>query len=314
MKILKISVLIFTIFIFTSCEEDFNPFGDYQESYVFNCVLRGDTALQAATVAKTYNSGFDALSNTEDPFLKGADIRIWFGDSVYLFSDTSITRDDTSRYNTPFNLYKCEKFLVEYNQTIEAEIMLPNGRRLRSSIITPAKTLFESSSATTIPAGTNSTFRIGWTNSTSSIYFLPAFSIIYYKNQGNQQVQYTKEVPAYYDNETPVYFTPVRQTSVTLKIETLVKALEEISGEDDKSKYTIKLSPVFKVAAFDESLSRYYSVTSQTFDHLTVRVDENDYTNIEGGFGIFGAFTSTKYQNLKLYGSYITSLGYKITD
>jgi hypothetical protein len=314
MKILKISALIFVIFIFTSCEEDFNPFEEYQERYVFNCILRGDTTLQVATVAKTYYSGFDALSNTEDPFLKGADIRIWYGDSVYLFSDTSIARSDTSRYNSQFNLYKCDKFSAEFNQTIEAEIMLPDGKRLKSSIKTPARTLFESSSATTIPAGTTTSFRIGWTNSTSGIYFLPDFSIFYYKKEGNLQVRYIKEVPAYYENDTPVYFTPIRQTSVTLTIETLLKALEEISGNDDKSNYTIKLTPVFKVAAFDEALSRYYSVTSQTFDHLTVRVDENDYSNIEGGYGIFGAFTSTQYTNLKLYSSYITSLGYKVTD
>lgn len=314
MKFPRIIPFILLSFIVTSCEEDFDPFGEYREQYVFNCILRGDTALQVATVGKTYNPGYDAMANTEDPFIKGAEVRIWYGDSVYLFSDTIAFRTDTSRYKAPMNFYKSEKFRVNFGEPIEAEILLPNGRRLKSSIIAPARTLFENTSSTTIPAGTNTTFRIQWSNNSNGIYYLPDFSIKYYKKEGNQQVEYIKKIPAHYENNKAVFFTPTRQNSVTIKVETLKKALEEIAGNESKSDFTIKLSPVFKVAAFDEALSRYYSISSQTFDHLTVRVDENDYSNIEGGFGIFGAFTSAQYTNLKLFSNFITSLGYKVID
>jgi len=314
MKTLKIILVIIAALVVNSCEEDFNPFGDYQEKYVFNCVLRGDTTLQVAAVAHTYNPGYDAMSNTDDPFLSGADVRIWYGDSVYLFKDTTIERTDDSRYGSQMNVYKCEKFSVDYNKTIEAEIMLPNGRRLKSSITTPSRTFFASTSSTTVPTGSNKTFRIEWTNDTDGIYYLPDFSVIYYKKENGQQVKYTKKIPASYKDGEAVYFTPVRQKFVTITVETLTKALNEIAGDDDKSNYTIKLTPVFKVAAYNETLSRYYSISSQTFDHLTVRVDENDYSNVDGGYGLFGAFTSTQYTSIKLYSSFITSMGYKVTD
>jgi hypothetical protein len=88
--------------------------------------------------------------------------------------------------------------------------------------------------------------------------------------------------------------------------------LEEISdGDLNKQNYTILQIPLFRLSALDLSLSRYVSSTNQSFDDLTVTVNESDFTNIDGGLGIFGSFINKNYEQIKFQSSYIESFGYK---
>jgi len=301
--------------LFFSCEENFSPFDEYQERYSFNCILRGDTSLQVATVARTYTTGgFDPYQNTEDPFITGADVRVWYRDSVYRFYDTSIVKLDTSRYKSSMNVYLNRRFKVEPDEPIEVEVMLPNGRRLKSSTKTAGRVSFLDSSTTTIWGTVD--INILWTGpSVGSNYFLPKFSIIYYKKEGNQDIRHEKEVPLRYENNQPVPFTTSKMPLISISINTINRALKEIAeGDSDKASYSISLHPEFAVAAFDDALSKYYSTSTQSFSSLTVTLDEKDYSNIQGGYGIFGSFTSTEYQQLKFARELITSFGYTIKE
>jgi len=91
------------------------------------------------------------------------------------------------------------------------------------------------------------------------------------------------------------------------------KALLEISeGDPVKSDYTINEYVYVEVLSFDNNLTRYYSST-QTLDNLSISVDENDYTNINGGFGIFASMMKDTYR-LKFFSQFITTLGYKFNS
>jgi hypothetical protein len=300
--------------LFFSCEENFNPFDEYQERYIFDCILRGDTTLQVATIERTYTTGgFDPYQNTEDPFLSGADVRVWYKDSVYLFKDTSIVRLDTSRYKSSKNIYLNRRFKVGPDEPIEVEVMLPNGRRLKSSTKTAGKVSFLDSSTTTILGSDEIKFL--WTGSSVGNYFLPQFKIIYYKKEGNQNTRYEKEVPSRYENNLPVPFKTSTMPLVSVDTGTIKRALREIAAEDpDKASYSVLLHPEFTVAAFDDVLTKYYSTSTESFSSLTVTLDETDYSNIQGGYGIFGSFTSTEYQQLKFAREFITSFGYKVKE
>lgn len=302
--------------LFFSCEENFNPFDEYQERYVFNCILRGDTTLQVATVAKTYTSGgFDPYQNTKDPFISGADVRVWYKDSVYRFYDTSVVRLDTSRYKSPMNIYLNRRFKVEPDESIEVEVMLPNGRRLKSSTKTAGRVTFVDSSTIFIYSEVKFV-KFYWTSSSvGTNYFLPKFRIIYYKKEGNQNTRHEKEIPLRYEDNVPVPFTTSKMPLVSVDINTIERALKEIAEEDpDKTSYSISLHPVFTVATLDDALCKYYSTSTQSFSSLTVTLDETDYSNIQGGYGIFGSFTSAEYQQLKFTPEFITSFGYKIKE
>ena len=66
----------------------------------------------------------------------------------------------------------------------------------------------------------------------------------------------------------------------------------------------------FDVLIFDIEMSRYISVSRSSINNLSIRFDEGEYTNIEGGLGIFGSQLSKKYSRLKFLNTFITSKGF----
>ena len=68
-------VFIISSLFFISCEESFDPYGDYVEKFAFTCILRSDESKQYATLFRSYRpDSFDPYTYTEDPTVKGADI------------------------------------------------------------------------------------------------------------------------------------------------------------------------------------------------------------------------------------------------
>ena len=272
--------------------------------------------MQAATVERAYiTGGFDPYQNTNDPFLSGADVRVWYKDSVYRFYDTSVVRSDTSRYKSSMNIYMNRRFKVEPAESIEVEVMLPNGRRLKSSTKSAGKVTFLDNSTLFIYNDVK-IIKFFWTSSSvGTNFFLPKFRIIYYKKEGSQNTRHEKEIPLRYEDNMPVPFTTSKVPQVSVDLNTIKRALNEIAeGDPDKAAYSISLHPVFTVATLDDALCKYYSTSTQSFSSITVSLDETDYSNIQGGYGIFGSFTSDEYQQLKFVGEFITSLGYKIKE
>jgi hypothetical protein len=315
-KKLILSICTVTL-LFISCTEEFEPFGEFRENYVFTCILSGDTTYQVATLSHNYKTdSFDPYDNTTDPSITGADLLVWLGDSVYVFRDTSATRDDTSRYNTPFKFYYNNRFFINANQNIEVEVLLENGRRLKSSSKTPGSINFEDESSVIIPPVGSDLVNFSWRPHTAGTFLAPKFYVRYLQNVGGIIVEKKKLVPTKYVNISgllqPVYPEPSNKSSIIYTLDAVTRALEEISdGDVNKQNYTILQTPLFKLSALDLSLSRYVSSTNQSFDDLTVTVNESDFTNIDGGLGIFGSFISKNYEQIKFQSSYIESFGYK---
>ena len=93
--------MLFSIPLFISCDADFSPYTEFQEMYSITCLLRSDTTFQTAVLFHNYLPAQpDPNSYTNDPSIIGADIRVWYDDSVYVFRDSSETRTDSS---LPFN-------------------------------------------------------------------------------------------------------------------------------------------------------------------------------------------------------------------
>ncbi|MBE0571012.1 MAG: DUF4249 family protein [Ignavibacteriaceae bacterium] len=316
MKSIKLLIISSLVFIFLSCEEDFNPYGDYFERYAFTCILKSDQQYQTATLFKSYRpDGYDPLTYTEDPSVVGADIRIWYNDSVFVFKDTSVARVDTSRYKTPFKFYYNDKFRVGNRKTIELEVLLPNGRRLRSSSFTPGQIQFDDDSDVLIPSGGKATSEVMWNTQTDGTFFYPRMSIRYKQNVNGEIIEKTIDVPYKFVNQggsqVPVYPAPSASATIVYDLSAITKTLEGISaGDPNKQNYSVLQKIIFSVAAFDLPTSRYVSSTGGTIDDLTVNVDVSDYTNIEGGFGLFGSYSKRDYTRLRFVEDYIESFGY----
>jgi len=318
MKIKHLLLLLILVFVSLSCDENFNPFGDYKERYILTCLLDGNTNFQVATLSKSYFTGsFNPYDNTTDPSLVGAQIRVWYTDSVYLFKDSTMERQDTSRYKTPYKFYFTDKVKPTSGKTLEIEALLPSGKRLRSTTVAPNDISFSNQNPTVIPLVNTNYLNFSWQAQSSYNFYDIRILVTYYKNENGTNIKYVKEIPiAYKTNggiDSPIYPSAARQTNVSYPMEVLTEFLESISaGDENKSNYTIEIKPKVQVLVMDEGLSRYYSSTSQSLNDLSVRLDENDYTNIEGGYGIFGIYLIKDYTAISFIASYIQSFGYNV--
>ena len=317
MKMMRILLfLLFISFFFISCEEDFNPYGDYTERFAFTCILKSDQKNQTATLFRSYRpDGYDPSTYTDDPSIIGADIRVWYNDSVFVFRDTSEVRIDTSRYKTPFKYYYNKQFSVGNRKTIELEVLLPNGKRLRSTSVTPGQINYDDQSDALIPTGSKTIVQINWSTLDEGTYFAPEMLIRYKQNINGQIVDKTKKVPNKYvyqgNNLVPVFPAPSANATVVYELDAITNALQEISnGDPNKHNYSVYQKLIFIVAAFDLPTSRYVSSTGGNIDDLTVNTDVSDYSNIQGGFGLFGSYSKRNYTRLRFQEVFIESFGY----
>lgn len=150
-----------------------------------------------------------------------------------------------------------------------------------------------------------------------NILSLPQLEIDYEEHEGGAYLNKKTLVPLTYGSITDtsgtipsldLNFSFNYYTSTTL--ETINKTMQEISGSDAyKSNYIIT-RVIFSVTSMDPDLSRYYSAYEVWLNSFTVKLRPTDYSNIQGGKGIFGIYY--KYSNsLGVDKVYINSFGYQ---
>lgn len=314
MKLKILSVIIIMALVY-SCEEDLNPNADFIERNVLSCVIRSDTNYQVLTLTRSYFvEGLDPYQNKEYPAIKNADVKMWYNNSVYQFYDSTITRTDTSRYTSPVSFYYNNTMKPLGGKAVEIEALLPNGLLLRSiTNIPPVNSLYFSGSDKLI-----TTFNPGghieatWTKF-ENLFYHPVLVIRYFnRTSGDSKVQ-EKIVPIkYVDNNgesLPIYTTPTSDNTIAYDQSACDRAMEEISGDDPvKENYSI-LDAELKLMVYDENLSAYYSSVGTFLDGFTIKVDQPDFTNINGGFGIFGSY-AMKYYKMNFSEEYVESFGY----
>ncbi len=305
-------LFILLVGLLISCEENFEPFGDIKEKYALNCIIRGDTTFQIASLTRTYaNENYNPYSNEVDPNVSGALIRIWNGDSLAIFRDTIMERKGTSQYKTPYRLYYTKKFKLVGNE-LEIEAILPNKVRLTAKSSIPNAVKFISVDKV-VPPKTKSYLEFVWEAGTADNAYLTQVSIYYYKaNDPNKTVRIAY-VPASYVTQDgrsfPISAKPTNTNRLVLDLETIHKTMELISeGDPNKLNYVI-LGPYLEVVSFGKSLSTYFNSITRTNDAYTVNLNEIDYTNVQNGVGIFGVYLRN-YHSFDFTHAYIKSFGY----
>lgn len=299
-----------------SCEENLNPYGSLEEKYVLNCVIRGDSTFQVATLTKSYMAtNGDPYSYTDDPAIKGATIRLWNGnDKVVFLRDTSISEPETSNYDRPYSAYYTNSFQPKSNSKVEIEAILPNGKILRSQAYVPAQVMvFPSSSTQQIPPEEGNDLFIKWSSDQKNPVFIVRLAIYYFKHEDGQKKRNVFTIPlnyvSYNNDFIPIYPKPQSETIYAVSMETVNKAMQQISeGDENKGRYEI-LSCIAEVLSLNEELSFYYNGTARSSDSYSIKLDETDYSNIENGSGLFGIYLRS-YMLLRFKHEYIYSFGY----
>lgn len=309
------SILIFivvSVLSFLSCDESFNPFTDFKQDYGVACILRSDTTLQLISITKSYPNSPDAGTKPQFIFEDGADVRIWYQDSVYRLKDTSfysLDNPDTLKY------YFSNRFKIGYSKDIELEVLLKTGKRLKAYSKTPEEILFKNTSEVLIPPVGKTIVQLFWSVPTSQYYFLPHLRIKCEQNLNGVKKIFYKELPIRYETIngvlTPVFPKSSKNLSAIYQMDAINRFLNDYANSlTTPSNITIHQTLDFEVITFDAEVSRYISVSNNTTNNLSIRFDEGDYSNISGGLGIFGSQINKKYTRLKFLENYIRSFGF----
>ncbi len=296
-------IFFFFILLGLSCKNVLDPNAPLKERYVLTGIMRSDTTLQIVTVTHTYRpsgSNTDPNSYTTAPYILGAEVNLWYKEKLYEFRDTVLTRIDTSRYNEPVHCYYVNNLKPNSNEYIDIEALLPNGLLLQSTTKTPAAdslTFFDSASDKLV---SNQKFAknitIKW-KPFDRVLYVPKVEITYYKS--GDLTKHFKEVPLLYfdDNgkSTPVFPKATSASAMTIDFKTITQALNEIAAGDAKKNYSISDIKI-TVITYDPFLSAYYSSIQPAANGFVVTLDEPDYTNILGGYGIFGSYIKRSFK------------------
>lgn len=309
-------ITLYSFFIY-SCSEEFNVKSPLEDVYVLNCILRSDDSVQYAIITKNYDvDGLDPFTNTIDPTVHNAKVKIISGANVYMMRDTVLS-EVTTRYNQPVYCYYIKNLPLTASSEVQIEAELTNGVVLRSTSKAPSILFGQFQKyIPQIDAQTISyrvLFDYSWTFA-NNIYALciPQLEIFYQKREGNNLVDKVINVPIYYDNDsvsTPIYPKATFNNNGYMTLDGLNRAMQKISAGDVNKKNYIINKIIFSVKAFDAVLSKYYSAYLAFEEAFTIKLRPTDISNIHGGKGIFGVSVKTGTK-LIVDAIYVNSFGY----
>jgi hypothetical protein len=328
---MKRAILILPIILFIlfeSCNEDFNVNAPFQNVYTLNCILRNDNPIQYAIISKNIytENGAPPTSPSTAQNIKGANVEIYYNDSVFVMRDTTIQVADSGN-TKQVNCYYLRNLVIEPGKIISIKATMPDGQILKSTkqipICNTTPALFPEGDYTEdgrkyyvkFP-GYSWLFKID-NKVIKDILSFPRFEIDYEKYEGGTYVNKKTLVPlSYYpytDINGVILYSDLNFSfnySAYTSLETVNRTMEEISGSDPfKNNYIItKVS--LNVNSMDPELSKYYSAYEKFLNSFTVKLRPTDYSNIQGGEGIFGIYYKNSI-SLGVDKAYINSFGYQ---
>ncbi len=312
---LKILLLILIIVLFyglQSCEDNFSPYGNYEKQYSLNCIIRGDTSLQITTLFKSIPPSENiSQHNINDYFIKDAFIRLWSGnDEIYYLRDTVVTDSDSSEIN---KYYYTNILEPKNNSELEIDALLPDGNRLKSKTTIPNKVKIDNERTTEIISlDVGSKISFAWISDNVTQVYIPTLSLYYKVKSGERTKLKILEIPWKYEleneKEVGINRPPSKDQYIEYSMKNIVRALEQISENVNKENITI-LSVILELKILDENLSAYYLSSGRLFDNYSVRLDMKDFSNITGGYGVFGSFI-VQQKAILFSDEYLLTFGY----
>lgn len=320
-------VLLAFVFLI-SCDDNLSPKAPFEKEYVMFGYINADTTFQTVYLSHSYEvEGYDPMANKVDPVLQGADVKLTVNrKKVYNFTPATAARTDTSRYDTPVSYYQLNTYKPADGDSVHIEASLPDGKKLSSDVVVPPVSYlyYETSTVNYSPSNNDGTgvkgIKFGWRflnvefNERSN-YFYPRLDIVYAKadNPGNK---IRVKVPLYFLNNgavpIPKYPNVSNATSVVFYGDSIEQILNSISaGDPVKSNYIIDYAE-FTLLLMDRNMASYLGSENTFSDEFSIRIDAADFTNVNGGLGMFGA-AATKRNRVKIDKFYIQSFGYRTT-
>ena len=315
-KVILLFLLLISLY-FISCDDSFNPYAPFTEDYILNGIIRGDTTYQVVTLTHSYQpKSTDPLTYKNDPAIVGARVELTYDNKVYELRDSSITRTDISHFDIPFRFYYTNNLRPDVNKTISIKVVLPNGKFLEAETKTPNASkysffnIFYPTYHTdfSFPPDTGTKSYVYWENVGSYVY-APDININYQVT--GDSTFYKIAVPVSFNEDgTPEYAQPTRDDFLSFNASAVRKTLDELANKYGSASKLKIINITVDMQIYDEYLSIYYSSIELGLDGFTIRIDTPDYSNIKGGYGIFGCYIKM-HHTISFRSDYLNSLGFQ---
>lgn len=310
----KIIFSLIVLALFSSCEESFNPNAGYKETYAVNALLRGDKGLQTITIVKSVKPEDFQAGNSNTNFINNAIVNVNSEGNSYLFKDSILINED----NSLIHYYYSENLKIQEDKSYNLTVDLPNGETLTGETYTPRFFTFEEAGSTSIADPTlNLGISIFWRISAQDIFFHPQLYVNYSILENGIEKFNRIEVPkSYITKEGKMegkYPEPSSIKNFSVDYNTFSITLQQLMDlvTDPKNIKIYSAELVLKV--YDENLTKYYSSTNVIANAFSSRIYGSDYSNINGGLGVFATYMVHNY-SLLISTDYIKSFGYSYVE
>lgn len=292
----------------SGCEEELNPKGPFLDAVVVFGVLSPGRADHIVRVATTYDPpAFDPLQHTSSNQIANATVTVEAGGDIVRLHDTTFARRDPGRYQDSIKAYVFSAPTLQRGTPYTLSVSAPGYATVTATTTPPSTGILEidldSRPAITTPDVAREDLIIYAQPANDAEGHMVRIFLEYEVVSQNPGVIQREEIPMvindYQDCLTyQASYPQIRRRQNIAGRElwifpfqnyarTILRILKQYEGEMVRFPRT-----VIVLVQADEHLYKYYSLVGGFRDEFSIRVDEPNYTNIQGGLGVFGAVSA----------------------
>jgi hypothetical protein len=294
------------IALINGCDNSFDPRGPYQKSLVVYSILSNRSDTQFVRIYTTYNpSGFDPAENTSDTYVRNAIVTLTDDSTTYRLRDTVITRVDKSRYTDDPSGYVAYPCLLRPGKSYRLTATSAQGNVLAAVDVPGTGLLIPSNPFVLLAPDKYTTEYIGVTIQISPFTrgYVVRLYIEYEVKVGSEWVRRREEIPsvAVTGSGSEVQYeyprltrrtTDINQPNVNIyfPISIYNAVFKRIVSQYGTDGFRLK-SATYLLTQVEANLYKYFNLANGFQDQYSIRTDQPDFSNIQGGLGVFGAMT-----------------------
>jgi hypothetical protein len=268
-----------------NCKNDeFSPYGELQKKLIMSSVLDTRSKRQYVKIQQTYMNTFSNIPDSLKSNIQNLKVYISSNNKTFILKDTVI--NGLINYRVFFT----DEIIPERGSIYTISAESSDFPTAQSSVKIPAEQFID------IYADEKYIHVLFGTSNTKG--YLYAFYLDYEVVESNQSRKYTIEVPlqSYTDPDNPdveinEYPVLTKDRGAQYPFTSLTGALISIAPLTAGQKIKIKKAYVI-VYSFEENLYNYILSVHGFDDPYSVRLDQPFYSNINAGYGLFGAITA----------------------
>jgi hypothetical protein len=303
------TIIFFVGLLIVSCDNAFNPKGPHEPKVVVYSILSPLEGKQFVRLGLTYDvEGFDPGVHTAEQFIEGASVSMQIGDRTYVFRDTLIQRTDSTRYRGPIKAYVADPFRISPGSSVELFINTPVYGVVRARTSVPGAGIIQVKNSYLLQQSSEfeTQLLVLVDIAVQTRGYLLRHYVVYDVLKSGVWVRERREFPVSVvvfagtndrifvypklerRSSEPYRENPETETVVVDRLGYLLVVNQIVNqyGSDNVRFRHV----VFQLNQVDRHLYSYYNVVNGFQDQYTIRTDTPDYTNIQGGVGVFGAF------------------------